>query len=312
MIQSYHLKIFKRRPSMEKNIEKSIIYNSNAYHETKKHTDTMFAYNVYPCTIPLDFSFVPMHWQDSAELIYIKEGEGFIQVDLETFTASSGDIFIVMPGHLHGIRGLSGKTMKYENIIFDLDFIGSSTIDLCSQKYWQPLLSEKISLPVCISPEHSLHPSLSACLDESDRLCDQRPEGYELAVKGLLMIFFSQLFGYAGNISHDSRKHTQKLKEVFTYLEEHFDQKLTVEKMACRCGYSASHFMRWFKEMTGVGFNAYLIEYRLNRAAHELRAGNQTILSIAEKSGFDNLSNFNRLFKKKFGITPSQFRGKYS
>lgn len=297
---------------MAKNIGKSIISSSNAYHETKKHTDTMFAYNVYPCTIPLDFSFVPMHWQDSAELIYIKDGEGLIQVDLETFTAKGGDIFIVMPGHLHGIRRWPGKTMQYENIIFDLDFVGSNTIDLCNQKYWQPLLNEKTSLPVYINCEHPLHPGLSRCLDESDRLCDQRPQGYELAVKGCLMVFFSLLFSSTGRTSVDNQKHTQKLKEVFTYLEEHYDQKLTIEKMACYCGYSASHFMRWFKEMTGFGFNSYLIEYRLDKAAHELRTGTLTVLEISQKMGFDNLSNFNRLFKKKFEMTPSQFRSQYN
>ena len=43
---------------------------TNAYHETKHHSDKMFAYNVYPCTIPQDFFFVSMHWQDSVELIY--------------------------------------------------------------------------------------------------------------------------------------------------------------------------------------------------------------------------------------------------
>lgn len=308
MIQSYHIKTNVGRNKDMRNIGKSIISNSTAYYESKKHTDTMFAYNVYPCTIPLDFSFVPIHWQDSAELIYVKGGTGRIQVDLDTYIASEGDLFLVMPGHIHGIRCLPGHSMIYENIIFDLDFLGSSNIDLCSQKYWQPLINEKISLPVHIGPEHPLHTKLCSCLDESDVLCDQRPEGYELAVKGNLMICFSLLFPYAVHSISGNPKDTQKLKAALAYLEEHYNQKLTVEKMACHCGYSASHFMRWFKEKTGVGFNSYLIEYRLDRAAHELRSGNLTILEIAEKSGFDNLSNFNRLFRKRFEMTPSQFR----
>ena len=78
--------------------------------------------------------------------------------------------------------------------------------------------------------------------------------------------------------------------------------------MADECGYSASHFMRWFKDVTGSGFTNYLIEYRLNKAALALKESDDTILYIAEKNGFDNLSNFNRLFKKKFEMTPSQFR----
>lgn len=308
MIQSYHIEQISRRLKSMTNTGKPTISAPTAYHETKKHTDTMFAYNVYPCTIPLDFSFVPMHWQDSAELIYVKHGTGRIQVDLNTFVAKTGDLFFIMPGHIHGIRCIPGNSMIYENIIFDLDFLGSSQIDLCSQKYLQPLINEKICLPVHISFEHPLHSRLCSCLDSSDRLCDIRPEGYELAVKGNLMIFFSLLFSYASNNVSDHLKDMQKLKITLTYLEEHYSEKLTIEKMADHCGYSASHFMRWFKEKTGMGFNSYLIEYRLNKAAIELRSENLTILAIAEKNGFDNLSNFNRLFRKKFGMTPSQFR----
>ena len=53
----------------------------NVYHETKAHSTMMFAYNVYPCTIPQDFFTVSTHWQDSFEIIYIKQGEGLVQVD---------------------------------------------------------------------------------------------------------------------------------------------------------------------------------------------------------------------------------------
>ena len=66
--------------------------------------------------------------------------------------------------------------------------------------------------------------------------------------------------------------------------------------------------MRWFKEMTGTSFTEYLIEYRLGKAAHELKLTNDTILEIAQRTGFDNISNFNRLFKKRLGVTPSHFR----
>lgn len=287
---------------------KSTILRPEAYHETKRHSDTMFAYNVYPCTIPMDFSFVPVHWQDSFEIIYVKKGSGLVQVDFETYTAKAGDIFLVMPGHLHSIRSLSMNRMEYENIIFDPAFLDTASINLFSQKYWQPLLLEALSLPVYIGPEHELHPSISSLLDASDILCSTRPAGYELGVKGNLMLVFSCLFGMATDSGHYNEKHEEKLKTILSYLEENYDKKLTVEEMARTVGYSASHFMRWFKEMTGVGFGAYLIEFRLERAAQALRSTQDTILAISEQNGFDNLSNFNRLFKKKFQMTPSQFR----
>lgn len=293
-----------------KSIDNNAVFRNPAYEETKQHTDMMFAFNIYPCTIPTDFAFVPIHWHNSMEIIYIKKGTGIVQVDFETCTAEAGDIFFVLPGHLHALKSIPKKRMEYENIIFDMAFLGSDKVDICSQKYLQPVLNGSVRLPSRIRKGDIVYPSVSACLDASDWLCSLRPDGYELGVKGHLMVLFSILFQVTmepvEKKSYD--KNVEKLKIVLLRIEKDYDKKLTVDQMADECGYSASHFMRWFKEMTGSGFAGYLIEYRLGKAARDLRDTDDTILDISERNGFDNLSNFNRLFKKKFEKTPSQFR----
>ena len=108
-----------------------------AYHETKRHTQAMFPYNVYPCTIPQDLPAVLLHWQDTMEIIYIKKGAGTAQVDLTAFDVQAGTIVFVPPGRLHSLRNHPGVRMEYENIIFDLSFLGSTVLDICSQKYLQ-------------------------------------------------------------------------------------------------------------------------------------------------------------------------------
>ena len=60
--------------------------------------------------------------------------------------------------------------------------------------------------------------------------------------------------------------------------------------------------------MTGTTFAAYLNERRLATAAELLRTTDDTVLTIAGQVGFDNLSNFNRQFKARFGMTPRQYR----
>ena len=64
------------------------------------------------------------------------------------------------------------------------------------------------------------------------------------------------------------------------------------------------------KKMTGQGFTEYLNEQRLNAAADALRSGSDTVLAIAEQCGFENLSYFNRLFKKRYEMTPREYRGR--
>ncbi len=281
----------------------------DGYYETKKHSDTMFAYNVYPCTIPKDFTFVPLHWQDSMEIIYVKRGRGRVQVDQEMFQAEKGDIYIVPPGHLHGMQSLPRESMEYENIIFDIAFLGGG-IDVCSQKYLQPMVSGKVRLPVRVGKEDAMYGQMSACLDAADGLCSARPVGYELGVKGRLLLFFSMLFRYGADCGNRGREvpNAEKLKLVLSKIERDYDKQLTVADGADVCGYSESHFMRWFKEATGRSFGGYLIEYRLERAAYALRNSGDTVLEIAEQTGFENLSNFNRLFRKRFEMTPSAFR----
>ena len=58
----------------------------------------------------------------------------------------------------------------------------------------------------------------------------------------------------------------------------------------------------------GVGFIHYLNDYRLEIAAKKLLTTSDNILNIAVSTGFENLSYFNRSFKKKYGITPGQYR----
>ena len=66
--------------------------------------------------------------------------------------------------------------------------------------------------------------------------------------------------------------------------------------------------MRWFKKMTGSSFNAYVNDRKLAEAAKALRATDNKIVTVAADVGFENLSNFNRQFKAKYGMTPRQYR----
>lgn len=283
---------------------------ANGYHETKKHTGFLFPYNVYPCTIPDDFPSVSLHWQDTMEIVYIKKGRGRAQVDLSVFEVHAGDIILVLPGHLHGLRHIHGERMEYENIIFDMTFLGSGVIDLCSQKYLLPLLRNEWKLPVCVTPLDDCHASLSACLDNADMLCGLRPTGYELEVKADMIKFFSILFRTADPAKQEPPvpANIDRLKTILHLIEEQFQRPLTVEEAADVCGYSASHFMRWFRQVTGTSFIHYLNRFRLEKAFQELKTTDKTVLEISQEVGFDNLSNFNRLFKKQFLMTPRELR----
>lgn len=281
------------------------------YHETKAHTSAEFPYNTYLCSIPLDFPGVPLHWHDEMELVVIKKGQGNVSVDFDKHLVHSGDIVMICPGCLHAIEQDASYKMEYENIIFKPELLSSGANDLCMLQYMKPLLDGTLPVEHFLTPAHEVFESLSNCIRQIDLVCADQTTGWQLAVKSALFYFFFLLISERQkktvSISHNS-KSLEKMKTVLKYVEEHYTEKLTIDDMAKLTFYSKSHFMKFFKVNMGTGFTEYLNDYRLTMAARLLKSSDESILMIAEESGFDNLSYFNRIFKRKYGVSPGSYR----
>lgn len=281
--------------------------NRSSLQETKHHGEVRFPFNIYPCTIPGDFRQVAVHWQDSMELVYIKRGSGLVQTGAQVCTAQSGDIFVLTPGTLHAIRQAESCTMEYENIIFDVELLGGAE-DLCAEKYLLPLQSGRLALPEHITPDEAWYPQAADCLKEAEEANRCKQFGYELCIKGALLRFLALLIAQSEALPPAEKASTQRLRAVLQWISAHYSEPVCVADAAALCQCSPNHFMRWFRQMTGQTFIIFLREYRLNAAAEALRTTEDTILSISEQCGFENLSYFNREFKAHFGMTPREYR----
>ena len=283
--------------------------NQERLRETKHHGAVRFPFNIYPCTIPGDFLQVPLHWHDSMELVYVKKGSGIVQVGVNAYPAEQGDIYIFAPGTLHALHQRGQAVMEYENIIFELELLGGAE-DLCAEKYLLPLQSGRLSLPARLTPNDLCYLQAAACLREVEDANRAKLPGYELQVKGALLRFLALLLAQGRQRLAAETADTQRLKTLLQWLSAHYTEELRVADAAGVCSFSASHFMRWFRQMTGQSFVAFLNEFRLNAAAEALQATDETVLTIASRCGFENLSYFNRAFKAHFGMTPREYRKK--
>ena len=108
-------------------------------------------------------------------------------------------------------------------------------------------------------------------------------------------------------VSSESRR-VLKIKD---YINSHISDELRLEQIADQVGMTPSAFSRYFKLRTGKNLSEYIIDLRLGLAARRLVDTADGVSEICWNCGFNNLSNFNRLFRKRKGCSPTEFREKY-
>ena len=281
------------------------------FHEIKEHGEREFPFNIYPCCIPQDFPQVRVHWHQEMEIIAVKKGELLVTVDKQTSRIRQGEAAVVFPGQLHGIFQSGNGRAEYENIIFRLELLMGRGEDLCGIRFLLPMERDRGHGAVHMRKGVQGYEDFMEGVRLLDELCLGKRYGYELGVKGALFYMMSALLEtWKPGERKGGRDTRERMRGLLDFIEEHYGEKITVQEAAERCYYSQSHFMKYFRQYMGVSFVEYLNSYRLFRAAGLLRTTDQPVTRIAQSCGFDNLSYFNRLFRRMYQMTPVQYRTK--
>ena len=131
---------------------------------------------------------------------------------------------------------------------------------------------------------------------------------HELSIdKGMRELSTGQ---FAANVMHQHSS-DESLGRVMDYLSRHYSEVIRLSEVAEMVNMSESSFCRFFKQHTSKSFIDFLTDIRLGTASRALIDSSLSIAEIGYDCGFNNLSNFNRIFKKKKGVTPSEFRDNY-
>ena len=278
-------------------------------HETKTHGKLSFPYTVYCGNIPEYLHSYPLHWHDEMEIIYVTGGRGIVTIQTSEYTAQTGDLLILPPQIVHSMKQLGNESMTYFNILFHFSLLNGS--DNCYEKYIRPFYEHTRTVPPYFpagsEPNRLMLPYIC------DLIANRKKSytGYELMIKSHLFVLMHYLNLYSARISDGElslQSTYDKLKKLLLYIQGSYDKPISVADAAAVCGFSESHFMKLFKELTGRTFTQYLKDFRLELAADQLAGSNRKIIEIAENTGFANHSYFTRSFIAKYGVSPSDYR----
>jgi AraC-like DNA-binding protein len=249
----------------------------------------------------------PVHYHAEYEinLVIGTSGERIVGDSLTTFTDL--DLAMIGPNVGHAWRG---HEVQGNHVI---------TIQFADTLVNMPIMHKRLFRPI------------KQLLSDAKRgICFPRPVQESLKEKILqltsmhgfqtVLLFFSILYEmatserYAIVSSHYDTSGTLqttkslRIAKVCDYLEENFKENISLNEVASLLGMSESAFSHFFKSKTGMTFTEHLNDMRIARACQLLSETDDTIAEICFNSGFNNLSNFIRMFKKRKGMTPNSYR----
>ena len=254
------------------------------------------------------------HWHSYFEITWVLEGKGNYFVNGQEYTMEKDDIIIFNNVEPHGWKLLGGN-MKLLVMIFSPEFVAEK-ISLFDAEYLKPFVERGSNFKNRVGREEKVNEEIRIRIREIHQEWNERKEGYPLMIKANVLRILTMLIrAYqdetkSGEMLKEKKNAMKRLEQAFTYINDHYCEKITLEEVAASVYMSSNYFSSYFRRVANISFSDYVTRLRVNRAREMLRENGANVTEIAMECGFNNISNFYRLYKKHMGKTPGDEKSK--
>ena len=275
------------------------------YNEPRQHGTINFPIEYYYVDERHPRYLMPYHWHKEYEIIRILKGHFTITIDGETCSANAGDLIFINQGLIHG--GIPENCI-YECIVFDLQFL------LMHGAAMTQYMTKLTGCSILIQSHFTrCDKDLFAIAAQLFEAVEKKAPAYELNTVGALYLFLGIIFqkNYYTAYTKTTRRNLKEanhIKPVLEYIENHYMEKISLEKMSRIAGISPKYFCRCFKIFLHMTASDYLNYKRVEQACYELTVLDKSVTEVGFDCGFHDTSYFIRIFKKYKGMTPNQLK----
>lgn len=257
----------------------------------------------------------PLHKHDLFELNFVEHGAGVERIVGDSVELI-GDYDLVLISspyleHMWGQGQCTSKDIHEITIQFKFDFNQEALFLTNPFRSLQQMM---------VRAQRGLCFPLSAIMAVYGRLThlSQIKEGF-YAVEDLFRILYElSKFPDARELSSSSfaqvkvEAESRRVRKVKEFIRENYREEIRLDQLSEMVSMAPTAFSRFFKLRTGKTLAEYIVDVRLGVAARQLIDTNESVSVICYQCGFNTLTNFNRLFKKRKGCSPTEFREKYA
>lgn len=282
--------------------------------EVKEHGNFAFPVNVSVEKIESyeQGSFL-WHWHPEIEITWIMSGELEYQINHENYLLKAGDGMFGNSNVLHAGQMHNHSECTYLSITFHPRFLYGYENSILQTKYVSSITSNDAWSSLLLKDHIPWQKEILDFIKEIYALSQEPPADYELRVHMLLMCIWQKLYTYfSKQPSNDTNSNLsmQRLRDILTYIQTHYDQEINLDNIANVANLCKSECCRFFKKYMNMTIFDYILYYRIQMSLPIL-ASDKSITEVAYMVGFSSPSYYTQIFKRYLKCTPLQYKKSY-
>ena len=244
------------------------------------------------------------HCHSCFELLYVESGACRFLTDENLYDLHAGDFILIPPLILHYTRFLFGAC-KRTLIFFQKEDISPAILPFLPRE--ESFFSETRIFQVPMAHRDQIVSHLNQMTTE-ERINDPRSGLLRQISLQSLLLLCSRVCIFLSDPPADIHTTDKQVLQAARYISENYMHPVTTADVAAAVGFSPNYLSRKFRRAAGIGLHEYLVFIRLHHAALELVTTEDSITTVAFRCGFSDSNYFKDAFKKKYGITPREYR----
>ena len=279
--------------------------------ELKQHGNEQFPFLVsYQKLSEYESGSFMWHWHPEIEITYVQKGTMCYKVNHMVYHLKEGDIVFNNSGALHSGTMENQEDCAYIPVTFDPRLIYGFFQSTINSKYVDPVIQDSMLPAICIDQSESWHKPFREYLLRIIALDEKKPDFYELDITICLQSMWRLLLEhitYEPQASRENSLEYDRIKKILSYIEENYQNKITLNDIAGHIHLCESECTRLFKRHTNTTLFAFLQEYRIERSLEFLQ-DDQPVSAVADKAGFSDPNYYSKVFAKIKGCSPREYR----